>query len=79
MNVKGQGEPNSGQLLFTITSLDEKTKIPLAVWMDTEAQVFTSMTTLLTMAYRAALPVQVQYQLIEAGTSRAIEVQIPPT
>ena len=76
INVKGDG-PNSAQLEFSLISLDEKDKATFIVGMGAEGRVFNSMSTVLAMAYRAALPVSVTYRRIEGGTPVAIELQVP--
>ena len=58
IDADGYG-PGSAQLLFGLNSLDGLTNMAFVVLSDTEPQVFSSMASMLTMAYRAAIPVTV--------------------
>jgi hypothetical protein len=75
INIAGDG-PNSGQLEFSLVAR-EGHPMTFVAEMDTEARVVAAMTTLLTMAYRANLPVSVVYRIVDDGTSRAIQVGLP--
>jgi hypothetical protein len=78
IDIGGTG-PNSGQLEFAVTPDGGGVSMTFVVEMDTEARVFTVMATLLTMAYRASLPVTVEYQVIEGAAPKAINIRLPAT
>lgn len=71
LNVKGRG-PNSAQLLATIGGK------PFVVnaYPDTEPQVFSSICTVLSMAYEKSESVGISYELAEP-TDRLFEVWLP--
>jgi hypothetical protein len=76
LDVGGNG-PNSGQLEFALTPGDGQQSKTFAVWMDTEARVFTAMASILTMAFQANIMVTVEYTQEEGGTPKAISVRVP--
>jgi hypothetical protein len=78
LDVGGDG-PNSGQLEFAVTPPNGGPSTTFAVWMDTEARVFTAMTTILAMAFRANITLTVEYVQKEEGTPKAISVRVPAT
>jgi hypothetical protein len=73
INVKGAG-PNSGQLLFSLLA-DNGDKKALVVLMDSEARVFTAMTTVLTSAMEHGRIVHATFQNA-TPTDKAIEIEI---
>jgi len=77
INIAGDG-PNSGQLEFSLIPTQGPAKTFVAE-MGTETRVVAAMTTLLTMAYRANLPVSIVYRMVEGGTPIAIQVGLPAT
>ena len=75
INIAGDG-PNSGQLEFSLVPPQGR-PMTFVAEMDTETRVVAAMTTLLTMAYRANLPVSIVYRIVEGGTPIATQVGLP--